>query len=71
MPKTDVSVLKQDNDYQIINYKTNNLYDVSDETIQDLINTETMEMYIDIVNGKKIAELAEIIKQHQSRNKQL
>lgn len=37
MPKTDVSVLKQDNDYQIINYKTNNLYDVSDETIQDLI----------------------------------
>lgn len=38
-------------------------------TIQDLISTETMEMYIDIVNGKKIAELAEIIKQYQSRNK--
>ncbi len=40
-------------------------------TVQDLVSMETMEMYIDIVNGKKITELAEIIKQHQSRNKQL
>lgn len=39
-------------------------------TIQDLMRQETLDMYIEIVNGKKIAELADIIKQYQSRTKQ-
>ena len=38
-------------------------------TIQELMKGESLEMYIDIVNGKKIAELSEIIKQYQARNK--
>ena len=37
IPNLDVSTLKQDNNYQLINYKMNNIYDVSDETVQELI----------------------------------
>ena len=37
VPNIDSSIIKQDNNYQLVNYKTNNLYDVSDETIQNLI----------------------------------
>lgn len=37
IPNLNSSTLKQDNNYQLINYKMNNLYDVSDETIQDII----------------------------------